>query len=349
MRPPEYYKGKEQTFLKHFFLEKYLETVAFHIGHAQSEFVYVDCFSGPWRHEDEDLADTSIRISLDKLNYVRDALASRQKYPAIRAVFIEKDPTAFRALQQFLTRYQGSVRTTALPGTFEQNVAQIQREIGKIFAFCFIDPTGWAGLAMNRIEPLLRHRPGEVVINFMYDFINRFLNSRDAATEASLDEFFGTEAWRGLRERPDRETDVIELYAEQIRASGRFAYVTSTKILKPLQRRAYFHLIYATRSPKGIEEFRDVERRPVMTQEEVRAIAQREHRVQRTGQGELPFGDLNILSSSVEDERVAQYQKAKGQLFALLRHGPRRCEELLPNLLQLRLFWKADLHGLIDE
>ena len=46
MKSPEYYKGKEQTYLKHFFLEQYLETVALHIGYAQSEFVYVDCFSG---------------------------------------------------------------------------------------------------------------------------------------------------------------------------------------------------------------------------------------------------------------------------------------------------------------
>jgi hypothetical protein len=76
-----------------------LEAVALHIGYAQSEFVYVDCFSGPWQTEHEDLADTSIRISLDKLNYVSRVLAASEKYPIIRAIFIEKDPTAFGALQ----------------------------------------------------------------------------------------------------------------------------------------------------------------------------------------------------------------------------------------------------------
>ena len=49
MKEVAYYKGKEQTYLKHFFLERYLETVAFHIGYSHREFVYVDCFSGPWR------------------------------------------------------------------------------------------------------------------------------------------------------------------------------------------------------------------------------------------------------------------------------------------------------------
>ena len=170
MKPPECYKGKEQTYLKHFFLEQYLETVAFHIGYSQSEFVYVDCFSGPWRHEHEDLSDTSIRISLDKLNYVRKALAPYHKYPTVRAIFIEKDPSAFTALQHALERYRGSVEVSALHGLFEDNILEILTAIGKTFAFYFIDPTGWT-LAMDRLRPLLRHRPGEVVINYMYDFM----------------------------------------------------------------------------------------------------------------------------------------------------------------------------------
>jgi three-Cys-motif partner protein len=348
VKPPEYYRGKEQTYLKHFFLEKYLETVALHIGYAQSEFVYVDCFSGPWRPEYEDLADTSIRISLDKLSYVRNVLAAREKYPIIRAIFIEKDPTAFGALQQALEQHHG-VQTAALPGAFEDNIPGILIEIGKTFAFCFIDPTGWTGLSMDRLQPLLLHRPGEVMINFMYDFINRFLNSRDPTTEASLDRFFGTNIWRSLRDRPDRESAIISLYEEQVRTVGDFLYVTSAKILKPLQKRAYFYLIYATRSPKGIEKFRDVEKRLVLEQGPVRESAQREYRQQRTGQGELPFVDSGTLSPSVQDERAIQRGAARVCLFDLLQHGPRRYEDLLAHLLQLPLFWKTDLHDLLKE
>ena len=75
MKPVAHYKNREQTYLKHFFLERYLEIVAYHIGFSQREFVYVDCFSGPWRNLDEELGDTSIRIALDRLNGVRNGLA----------------------------------------------------------------------------------------------------------------------------------------------------------------------------------------------------------------------------------------------------------------------------------
>ena len=34
MKPVEYYRGREQTYLKHFFLERYLERVAYVIGYS---------------------------------------------------------------------------------------------------------------------------------------------------------------------------------------------------------------------------------------------------------------------------------------------------------------------------
>jgi three-Cys-motif partner protein len=250
MKPPADYKGKEQTYLKHFFLERYLEAVAFHIGYAYQEFVYVDCFSGPWQAADEELADTSIRIALDKLNYVRKGLAAQQRYPNIRAIFVEKDPTAFRTLQAALDQHRGATQTTALPGTFEDNISAILHEVGKAFAFFFIDPKGWSGFAMEHITPVLQHQPGEVMVNFMYDFINRFINFPDTANERSLDRFFGTGTWRDIRNTSDREAASLECYKEQIRKVGGYTYITSTRILKPRSDRAFFHLVYATRNPK---------------------------------------------------------------------------------------------------
>jgi three-Cys-motif partner protein len=262
MRKLEFYKGKEQTYLKHFFLEKYLQRVAFHIGFAYPRFVYVDGFSGPWRAQGDDLSDTSFRIALEQLNYVQAALAvpPHHKHPSIEAIFVEEDPTAFTALQKAVNEYGGSIRVTPMPGTFEANIPKILQLVGTAFVFFFIDPTGWKGFGMNSIKPVLNHHPGEVIINFMYDYINRFLNSNDPKTEASLDALFGTENWRVLRDVQDREYAIVDFYREQVRLAGGFQFVTSTRILKPTHDRAYYHLIYATRNQKGIMEFRAVER-----------------------------------------------------------------------------------------
>lgn len=349
MKPPEYYRGKEQTYVKHFFLEQYLETLAFHIGYTQNELVYVDCFSGPWRALDEALADTSIRIALDTLNYVRDGLAKEGRTPNIRAIFIEKMPDAFTALQAALVSHSRAIKTTALQGTFEDNIKSISENVRNAFAFFFIDPTGWTGFAMERITPLLQHKPGEVMVNFMYDFVNRFLNYPNTANEQSLDRFFGTSDWRNIREAPDRETASVNLYTEQLRTAGAFTYATSTRILKPLHDRAYFHLVYATRNPKGILEFRNVEKKAVKAQEDVRDTAQREHREQRTGQTEICFGETADLSATVKHQRAQQLNTPAQQIATLVAHGPIPYEKLEPLILQLPLVWHTDLNKILID
>ncbi len=349
MRPAAYYKGKEQTYLKHFFLERYLETVAFHIAYTHQNFEYVDCFSGPWRSIDEEFADTSIRIALDKLNYVRDGLAAQHRIANISAIFAEKDPSAFRALESALQQHRRAITTTALAGSFEDNIPAILQHVGTGFAFFFIDPKGWTGFAMDNIRPILQHRPGEVMVNFMYDFINRFINSPDPANEQSLDQFFGTKEWRGIRNAADREEASVDLYKEQLRATGAYTYVTSTRMLKPLHDRAYFHLIYATRSAKGILKFRDVEKQTVNEQDAVRAAAQREHRETKTGQTEIAFTPTGDLSRATQEERNRRLQEARTRIFTVLQQGPIPYEHLQPRILELPLVWNTDLNTMLIE
>lgn len=346
MKPVEYYKDREQTYLKHFFLEQYLETVAYHIGFSQREFVYVDCFSGPWRAADEELGDTSIRIALDRLNSVRNGLAQSKKYPTVRAIFVEKNPAAFTSLQQVLQEHRGDVETTALPGSFEENISRILDQLGSTFAFFFVDPTGWSGFAMDSLRPILQRPKGEVMINFMYDFINRFLSFRDPANEDSLDRCFGTGDWRPIRDTPGRESALVNLYVEQVRATGQFPYATYSRLLKPLQDRAYFHLVYATRSRKGIEKFRDVEKRVVTEQQKVRQKAQRENRERKSGQAEMDFG-ADVPSRDLQSERERQLQKADARVMALLAGGPVPYEALQPRVLELPLVWNTDLNEIL--
>jgi three-Cys-motif partner protein len=100
MKEAGYYRGREQTYLKHFFLERYLERVAYVTGSAYPEFVYVDGFSGPWRSQSEEFEDTSFIIAIKQLRKVREGLAKIGKTLRIRCLFIEKEAEAFRALQR---------------------------------------------------------------------------------------------------------------------------------------------------------------------------------------------------------------------------------------------------------
>ena len=81
-------------------------------------------------------------------------------------------------------------------GKFEDAVSEIQTFIGSSFPLIFIDPTGWTGYPFDKIKPLFARPKCEVLINFMYAFVHRFVHSDDAETIASLEPILGGPGWR---------------------------------------------------------------------------------------------------------------------------------------------------------
>jgi len=351
VKPPEYYKGREQTYLKHFFLERYLERVAYNIGSFANEFVYVDGFSGPWQSGDEVLDDTSFMIAIKKLRQVREGLAKISRTPKIRCLFVEKDPASYRALEAAV-RNVTDIEVQPLNGEFEQSIPAVLKFVGKAFSLVFIDPTGWTGFGLKQITPILQHRPGEVLVNFMFDYINRFLDDPRPDIASSFTELFGGPGWEtAVRTAVRREDAIVELYRERMRAAGGFAHVTSTRILKPTHDRSYFYLVYGTRHFKGLVEFREVERKAVDEQERVRFAAKQESREARTGQTELFTAEhVAGVPASFEVERSVQRNLAVERLRALLRRVPKvPYEDALATLLELPLVWEGDVKRIILE
>ncbi len=76
--PPriENYQGREQSFIKHLFLNKYLESAAYKLFQGRSPvFNFVDAFAGPWRVSDTDkYSDASFSQAIETLDAVRRSL-----------------------------------------------------------------------------------------------------------------------------------------------------------------------------------------------------------------------------------------------------------------------------------
>jgi three-Cys-motif partner protein len=347
VKPPDYYRGREQTYLKHFFLERYLERVAYNIGSFEKDFVYVDGFSGPWRSSDQEFADTSFVIAIDKLRQVREGLAKIGRTPKIRCVFVEKDNDAYRALAE-ATRDITDIQVTTLNAEFEAAIPEILRIAGTAFSLVFIDPTGWTGFGLRQIAPILKRR-GEVLVNFMFDHINRFLET--PSPTMSFNDLFGGEGWEpAVSPGAAREDAIIDLYRERIRAIGSVTYVTSTRVLKPSVDRSYFYLVYGTRHPKGLLEFRKVEKQEIEEQERVRFDAKQASRVEKTGQTEL-FGsnDMEVLGPpSFDQERRRNLEIARQQLMKLL-DSKRRVPfaDAQAAMLELPMVWESDVKDLV--
>lgn len=283
----EVYKGREQTYLKHFFLRHYLERVGYVIGMTHSNLVYVDPFSGPWRSEDPNFEDTSFMIAINQLRRVRQGIEKRGRKVDVRCVFVENNPESFARLQGAIADVT-DLSVKAIRGEFEDVIPEILEFVGKRFSLTFIDPTGWTGFALNKIAPILQHRPGEVIINYMTDYMNRFSDLPKLTNQ--FNEMMGGPGFEGLD-----EAGKIEFYCERIRETGGFEHVTSTRIKKPAADRSYFHLIYGTRHVRGLQEFRDVEEQEIAEQEKVAVEARALDRVLGSPEQRPLFGRMSFL------------------------------------------------------
>ena len=350
LKPPEFYEGREQTYLKHFFLEQYLTKLAYNVLHSWSDFVYVDGFSGPWRSEDEGYEDTSFHIAIQTLRGVRNGFKDRfNKNKQVRCIFVEKNPEAFAELDGFAKTVQ-DIQIQTIPGEFEKAIPTIVERIGeRSFSLIFIDPTGWTGFGLREIKPILQLR-GEMLISFMFNDINRFFEDPTHTKAASYTSLYGGPEWfdeyTELRDQDwDREDALLEVYRRRVKRFGSYDYVTTTRIKKPLEERSYFHLVYATRNWKGVQVFRQVEMKAAPLQENVRAGAKvraKEGDGRQTGL----FDDLPIAPGprTFEQERELSHSRGRNLLLETLRNQRRvEYKYLRADVMQIPLVWESDL------
>jgi three-Cys-motif partner protein len=353
---PEIYAGREQTLVKHFILRKYLERFAHIVGSRWEVLTYVDCFSGPWNVRSNNLEDSSFAVALNELRKARDTHGKHGRSIRLRCFFLEKDPVAYARLKEFadgVTDAEVVTRNATLEESIQQIVSFVSAGGSQSFPFIFIDPTGWTGFEMDTIQPLLRFDPGEVLINFMTGHIRRFLDSSEEQTLESFRRLFGSDAIRhkveGLTGQ-DRDDAAIEEYGRSVQTVGAFTYMCSAIVLHPEIDRTQFHLIYATRSQKGVQVFKEAEKKAMVVQEAARAEAQQRRRVARTRQPSLLSSqELHDpgLYNSLRDRYVT---KSRDMVLDDLRARRRVLYDDLWALSMVQpMTWESDLKEWIRE
>lgn len=119
----EKYRGREQSCVKHYVLEHYLQSLTYKLalGLKRPELVltYIDGFSGPWKSTTEDYSDTSFQIAINVLRKVRDDLSDRKNL-ILRCLFVEKDNEAFLMLQEYASTVK-DIQIKLIHGSFEEN------------------------------------------------------------------------------------------------------------------------------------------------------------------------------------------------------------------------------------
>lgn len=352
MKDSSFYKGREQTYLKHFVLENYLEKLSWKIGYTWGNLCYVDGFSGPWKATTDDYGDTSIKISLGRLSKTRQDLLSLGKRANFKCIFVEKEEKPFKELKNILKESPGTgIEAVPLHGQFEDLIDEVLRECRNYFTLFFIDPSGWTGYRLTHIGPIVCRPNSEFLINFMFTFINRMLTT--ARTESDIcyfDDFFcDSGAWREVVVEGDgREDSILAHYIACLKKRGGYPYTTNTRILKPAEDRTYFHLIHATRHPEGLRTFKKIDEEMQYVQRRVRKDALHERKYRKTGQ-------RTMFGSQYEDTEtiyIGHRLNAVAQLGALWKEMLAENERFLYeefelNALQIEMIYTNDIADLV--
>ena len=316
---PEAYQGREQAYIKHRLLESYLEKLFMIIGMSSgrlgiTEICYVDCFAGPWSDESDDLSGTSIAISLQILDRCRQALGRRGMKLRLRALYIEKNKTAFTRLQTYLSEQTPSgIKAKALPGDFVLLREQILAWCGSnSFAFFFVDPTGWKDVGVPVLQPLLLRPQSEFLINFMYNDINRTASMSKGRDD--ITEFLGEAVALDNLPPTEREKLLLSAYRGNLKRNlhvggkwvARSAYV---RVLDRQKERPKYHLVYLTGHPRGIIEFMEISEKLDLVQKRVRESTKQNTRSEKSGMKDLfrPDEYVNPEQGHVSLNEVEQY------------------------------------------
>jgi three-Cys-motif partner protein len=351
------YADREQSLVKHFILQRYLCDFAHKVGFGWDTITYVDCFSGPWSVRSADLTDSSFSIALNELRKARATLAEHRRQLRIRCFFLEKNPEAYGHLARFAGEVNDAeVRTQnkTLTEARDDILAFIRAGGRGAFPFLFIDPTGWSGLNLETIQPLLRETPSEVLINFMTDYIRRFVESPKEETVDSFDRFFGCTGVRdhilSIDDPQEREDELFLTYARQVQRAGRYDYSCAAIVLYPQVERCYFHLVYATRNPTGVEVFKRVEQKAMGVMEQARAQARQRQQVERTGQRDLFRPEQLHHARRLTELRRRYLDQARRQAEARMQGGsPVLYDCLWAEAMSWPLVWDVDVKDWIAE
>ncbi len=309
------YVDREQTEAKHFILKGYLQELAFKVMHHW-DIAYIDGFSGPWESKTEDFSDTSFMIAIEVLMDAQRRIAETSGCRrTVKCYFAENDPEVHAKLQAAVASHHRpsegfEVRTFF--GNFEDAVTDIRAFAGTTtFPLIFIDPTGWTGYPLSKIAPLFAPKKCEVLVNFMYDFVNRAAAMRDPKILASLDPILGGPGWSDrLDPLLDRGLAVEKLFRETLKSAGGFAHVISTKIEKNTADRPHFYLAYGTKDRAGLKAFREIEFKALKKHALSRAGAKERKREQRTKTKDM-FADHHAGSEAQSVEEIVADQKLK--------------------------------------
>jgi len=251
------------TRAKHEILRRYLQAwQAILTRGGFQELVYIDGFAGPGRYSKGEDGSPIIALKIALALHAR----RQGKLPRLFFLFVEKDPERAHVLEETVANLERPGQTIRVKIAREQTFETAFSELMAFYderkrplppTFAFIDPFGWKGVPFSIVKKIMAYRSCEVLVNFMYEEINRFIGHPDQ--ESNFDSFFGATDWRSaltIGVPRERNRFLHDLYARRLQEGAGVKHVRSFQMKNDHDVTDYY-LFHGTNSLMGLKKMKE--------------------------------------------------------------------------------------------
>ena len=242
---------------KHQILSKYLDGWFPILARFHGRVIYIDCHAGRGRHDTGQEGSPIIALERLLTHQSRPEILDSTE---IHFVFFENNPESYGLLHEEidnLGKIPKNVRVLTFQDDYEAALRETvnnlrQRGTSLAPSFVFVDPYGFK-LSMHLLNSMLRFRGCELLINFMYRYIDMAITRPEHTS--NMDALFGCHDWHELssiNNSEDRQIEIIALFSRQLQAE----YVTHMNMIGAKNERKYV-LLHASNHPKGRNLMKD--------------------------------------------------------------------------------------------
>jgi len=267
--PFKTWKYEGQTKMKHKVFSYYLPIWCRILGVYNKNLNYVDGFGGIGAyHIDKDVKKSKyisdcFGSPVISIQTVHD-LQKSNKILKANITIIDEDSDNIKNIKKIL-KFKGlqSNKVNFEFGDFDKKINKIldyfEKNQNKKLApsFLLLDPFGISGIKLCTLKRIMNMEKTEILLNFMYNSLQRWIDHPNKKIQNIYDEYFGGDEWRTCKGKYlyKREEKLISIFRNKCKNFSKYVY--QFRLSFPDKKQTYYYLFHLTNHWLGCSLMKD--------------------------------------------------------------------------------------------